>query len=435
MNPEPETIHEETIPEQVEFTPVTPPLPPSPVIAARRRNIWQRIWNNKFLFYSILAHLIFFFIATAFVVQTITAKRKLTFQGGPPSPNPSRRAIEHKVQMAQKQKTMSAPAQAKRITSTNSLAKVALPAMPAMPTSNAVTPSKMAGMGGTGVGLGPAIGVMGGSGSGGSGGSVPFFGLKTQAGGGSLEGSLYDLKQDRGRKPTDMTPAKYQEIVDGFVKNGWSEGRLSRFYKFPHKLYTTQIFIPDIDANEGPKAFGAEREVQPKMWFALYQGTVIPSESGTYYFVGNGDDELLVRFNGKTVLDACWAHGGNSPLAKKEGTYQYGWPITTPASAFIKGEAIHVDAGRSYKMEVLIGEQPGGKAHYCLLIEKQGETYQKDSKGNPILPIFRLADTKLPDKGNFPPHAPDGPVWKAEKSMFGGGGGLDIFKKDNPPAQ
>src|SRR5207244_9901796 len=64
--------------------------------------------------------------ALPILVQRYQANRKLTFKGGPPSPNPSTRALEHKVQMAKKQSTMSAPSLAKRITTTG-LAKVALP--------------------------------------------------------------------------------------------------------------------------------------------------------------------------------------------------------------------------------------------------------------------------------------------------------------------
>ena len=63
---------------------------------------------------------------------------------------------------------MSAPAQAKRITTTG-LSKVSLPDMPVISTSTDFTPGKMAGMGGTGMGLGMA-GGMGGAGGGGGGG-------------------------------------------------------------------------------------------------------------------------------------------------------------------------------------------------------------------------------------------------------------------------
>jgi hypothetical protein len=126
---------------------------------------------------SVVVHLLFGVGAAYYVVQTITAKRKLTFHGGPPSPNPSQRAIEHKVQMAKKQNTMSAPPPVKRIVTTG-MSKVALPEMPAMPALNSAS-TRMTGAGGVGTGLGPSIG--GATASMGGGGAIPFFGLRTQA--------------------------------------------------------------------------------------------------------------------------------------------------------------------------------------------------------------------------------------------------------------
>ena len=103
--------------------------------------------------------------ATLYVVQRYQASRRLTFKGGAPTTNPSKRAMEHQVAMAKKKNTMSAPAQARRIT-TAGLAKIVLPEMPAMPTATTVTPNRMAGMGGVGAGLSPAGGMGGMSGGG-----------------------------------------------------------------------------------------------------------------------------------------------------------------------------------------------------------------------------------------------------------------------------
>ena len=50
------------------------------------------IFANKVLFISIIIHLIFGAGATYYVVQRIALKRKMTFQGGPPTTNPSKRA-------------------------------------------------------------------------------------------------------------------------------------------------------------------------------------------------------------------------------------------------------------------------------------------------------------------------------------------------------
>jgi hypothetical protein len=77
---------------------------------------------------------------------------ELTFKGGPPSPNHSERALEHKVQLAKKQSAMNAPAINKRILTTG-IAKVTPPDMPAMPKLNEAAPMEMAGVTGAGIGM------------------------------------------------------------------------------------------------------------------------------------------------------------------------------------------------------------------------------------------------------------------------------------------
>ncbi len=129
--------------------------------------LWHKIIASNTLLLSIGLHFLFGVGATVYVVQQIQAKRKVAFQGGPPQINPSTRALEHQVSMAKKKASMSAPAQAKRITTTG-LAKIALPDMPTMPHATEVMPNRMAGLGGNGNGFGLG-GAGGGMGNGGSG--------------------------------------------------------------------------------------------------------------------------------------------------------------------------------------------------------------------------------------------------------------------------
>ena len=71
---------------------------------------------------------------------------------------------------------------------------------------------------------------------------------------------------------------------------------------------------------------------------------------------------------------------------------------------------------------MLIGEQPGGRVFFSLLMEQEGAEYRKDARGNPILPVFRVADIPVtePEKGQtFPPYEPNGPVWRATSAGSG----------------
>lgn len=413
-----------------------PPLPP-------KRGWWAKVLASKFLVVSIGVHLLFGVGATLYVVQRYQANRKLTFKGGPPTANPSKRAMEHQVSMAKKKNSMSAPAQAKRIT-TSGLAKISLPDMPAMPTATTVSANKMGGMGGVGVGVGPGGGMGGGGMGGGGGGAIPFFGFRDNRGGGALVGYLYDLKQANDHKPTGMDPGKYQGIVKNFVGKGWDEKVFAPYFKSPKPLYTTQMFIPDMEADEAPKAFDVDKgphKVEPRMWVALYKGKVVAPMAGKFRFVGFADDILVVRFDGKTVLDAGCQVIGEVP---RGGKYTYkefikegGRQSFYEAFGSIQGKWFTVEAGQQYEIEILLGEQPGG--YFCahLFMEQEGATYKKDTKTDlPRLPIFQLAPGKPAKTQNLPPFAAEGgPIWKGTSPAQKAISLLDELKKDQPAAR
>jgi hypothetical protein len=97
-----------------------------------RARFWKRILASKIILLSIAIHILFGLGATYLIIQSIQARRKLTFQGGPGTPNASTQALEHQINMTRRQQTMSAPAQAKRITTTG-LAKISPPLMTSPP--------------------------------------------------------------------------------------------------------------------------------------------------------------------------------------------------------------------------------------------------------------------------------------------------------------
>ena len=256
-------------------------------------------------------------------------------------------------------------------------------------------------------------------------GGTKFFGDRDQTANGFV-GTFYDLKQTRSGKPTNISPDEYHTIFRKFVREHWRESVLGEYFRAPQKLYTPQIFIPNMSADEGPKAFDLEGKVKPSRWLVHYKARVSPPADGTYHFVGGGDDVLVVRFNGKVVLDRCWYQQDEEWKTARN----YGYGYTGIPNGFARGDALRLKAGQFYDMEVLIGEQPGGLVFFSLLLEEEGVEYRRDARGNPILPVFRLAGGPLPDlqEGQtFPPYDPVGPVWKAAPMKTGGGSGLEEF--------
>ncbi len=142
---------------------------------------------------SIAVHAVILIIATVLVVSQFAEERKISFGGGEAGPKSE---AQHKVKM--KAKSTTAPAPTKRITTTSSIATVALPDMPDIP--NNMGPS-IAGAVGAG-GFGAAGGLGGGGGGGGGGGSgggrgpgfsnIKFFGLNA---GGKNIAFLVDYSQ------------------------------------------------------------------------------------------------------------------------------------------------------------------------------------------------------------------------------------------------
>jgi hypothetical protein len=359
------------------------------------QRLWKRMTDRRFLFISVLVHVLFAMVAVYLVVQTITPKRKLTFKGGPPSPNPSQRAMEHQVSMAKKQKTMSAPAPAKRITTT-AMSKVALPEMPAMPTMDNSPMSKMAGM--TPGGLGMTMGGGGGTGgSSGGGGGVPFFGLRT---GDGLEGHFYDLKLDEKKAPTGMDLAKYGAFLKRFTTGNWTLAG-TKANPSSAALYSKFFFFPAIKDTEAGKAYQAPN-AGPGMWIAHYKGSFSAPEDGTWRLVGFGDNVLIVRIGGALVLDAS-DHGYTGRHREQAGEVKFpGKPGATP---IFFGTWVTLRKGESKPIDILVGDEGG---IYCagLFIQKQGQPYNKNRDGLPMLPLFLLGPLGANEKAALSKYLP-----------------------------
>ena len=103
-----------------------------------------------------------------------------------------------------------------------------------------------------------------------------------------------------------MNMNQYREFLSRFVNKGWNESELNRFYKAPQQLYAAQFYIPRTPAKDAPKAYGCDDKVKPSQWLAIYRGKVRAPKSGTFRFVGLGDDYLVVRFNKQNVFDYGW---------------------------------------------------------------------------------------------------------------------------------
>lgn len=223
----------------------------------------------------------------------------------------------------------------------------------------------------------------------------------------TLIGIFYDLKQTQQRQPVPNAARHYESTIDDFVLAGLDEALLNRFFRAALPLYTTQIAIPDMSADVAPKAFGVESVVKPSNWIIHYKAQIAPPSDGTYRFVGNVDDLLVLAINRKVVLVGNWPNTSLPKLAWKSNSTP-GPPVA--ANTYSKyGDWIDLKAGVPVDIDIILGERPGGKFQGIILYEKKGETYPLNAKGQAVLPLFQLAPAPSPN----PNFLTDRPPWKA----------------------
>jgi len=221
-------------------------------------------------------------------------------------------------------------------------------------------------------------GVKGGMGymdGGGGLGSLGFGGLDLDLFGGSkgsgneLEGTFFDLKMKPDGTPAKMDENYYNEVIRKFIGT-WNVRTFERYFKAPKKKFATFFMIPNIPANEAPKAYGVDDVVKPKQWVAYYKGKIAAPESGRYRFWGIGDDVLMVRVKKDLVIDANLHSTEICEEWQSQDERSRKFPMS--AAALEIGDWFFLGKGRPADIEVLIGERPGGVFYTHLLIEQDG---------------------------------------------------------------
>ncbi len=270
-----------------------------------------------------------------------------------------------------------------------------------------------------------------------------------KAGGSTLEGTFYDLKQTRSGSETGMTQAGYIDIFNKFIKT-WNPSILAKYFRAPTKLYASQFYIPNSPSEEAARAYKCEDKVKGSFWVAIYTGKVVAPKTGKFRFVGAADDVMVVNFDGKNVFDYGWSQvainqpnaigkewhdalqdvqGANKVLQRRlrQGRinvppvklYKYAntehW--NNNLGGYAAGPEFSVVAGKVYEIKILLADN-GGQFGDALMIEEIGApVQQKDPKyGSPIFPLFRTNYAlPAPTQGQVAPFDPVGIVWPVAK--------------------
>ncbi len=232
---------------------------------------------------------------------------------------------------------------------------------------------------------------------------MPDFGDETPFGkaqsiGNDFTGTFYDLKRrSDGSSLGTSTPDKLIRDVKKFVSSGWKTSAFSKYYRSPKNLYATHIMTGVIPSVLGPMVFG--EDTGGWLWLVHYKGELVHKEGITFRFWGSGDDLLLVRVNGKMVLNASRNDAAPNNYADritphwqtpKKSTFQTYYLGSVYS---VVGNWITLEPGVPLEMEILIGETKGDFFGAMLLVEVQGEEYERIGHLlAPALPMFTTTD-------------------------------------------
>jgi hypothetical protein len=200
---------------------------------------------------------------------------------------------------------------------------------------------------------------------------------------GTLIGIFYDFKQDQNRQPKPNAGSLYTSTVDQLISSGLDENVLAGFFRATLPLYTTRIWMPQMDAKKAPEAFGVGDIVAPSLWIAHYKGEIMAPAAGTYRFLGDADDVMVVLLSGKVILVA--RHPG-TPLPLTAWVAQEKAPEVPGAKPLVAGDWFSAREEEIFDFDVVIGERPGGVFRAQLYLQK------KDAAPGP----FRLTNEPTP---------------------------------------
>ena len=122
-------------------------------------------------------------------------------------------------------------------------------------------------------------------------------------------------------------------------------------------------------------------------WLAWYKGKVVSPEPGRYRFWGYADNHLLVSINGNPVFEGSRydSHFRNELEIPRKN--HPALPCLNAQAGFASGGWFEI-GHEPVRIDLLFGETSKNLTSGLLLIEKEGDSYEKTYWGQPRWPLF-----------------------------------------------
>lgn len=215
------------------------------------------------------------------------------------------------------------------------------------------------------------------------------------AGGKGLTFSYYPMDGKNGDllNKQEMT---IQDVAEKFLFSG--EGALRKFASYRGAKKIPYIYFPVLPSAGVAEVFGVSPNiVSGGAWVGLLKGQFVANKSGRFRLVGLGDEVLVVRVNGRAVLDA---RGTFYPTSEYKLKVEY---LSTGGGASKRnlraGPWITLTKGVLVSFEVLIGAGGGDWSAYLLGSEKNDKDVEGGKGKYPLLvfgedpAVSRLAES------------------------------------------
>lgn len=208
-----------------------------------------------------------------------------------------------------------------------------------------------------------------------------------------LSGKFYDFKQKPDGTSSGIGRNFVREVRE-FVESGFDRRTIdNKFFSAPEMRSVSFIAHLYMNADLAPKAYDLEGIVEGERWIIHYNGVISPQETGRYRFTAYADDQALVAIDGTVVVD-----GSRQKISdpRYHGSRVHGdMPGTNDSGHSRTSDWIQMNANRNYDIDIIVGENPGGRYMAWILVEKEGFEYEQVG-GYPRLHLFSTIEMDGP---------------------------------------